>query len=241
MTRRKPSAAPVAGALAELLAAATDPACDLVEASELAGVVAQRGDLALERRADVDQLVRLVRAPQVELGDLPRPEALVEVLAEVERVACGREDGVDGRLADGAMIGMVDPLVVDEEDGRVVGHDDLGPERPDGARDALAQAQRRLDLAVGLVEEVDALDPDLGGRRALLALAQDHESVDIGRGVVAALVAARDEQVADAAPSLTQRATVPAAPNSMSSGWAATTRTRSGVGSLSSGIGLRRS
>ena len=81
-------------------------------------------DLLVERRSDVDQLVRLVGAPQVQLADLPGFEALVEVLSEVQRVAGGREDGVDRGQADRAVVRVVDPLVVDEEDGRVVGHDD---------------------------------------------------------------------------------------------------------------------
>ena len=119
------------------------------------------------------------------------------MLAEVERIASGREDGVDRHLADRAMVRMVHPLVVDEQDGGVVRHDHLRPERSNRVRDPLPQAQRRLDLPVRLVEELDAVDADLGGGRSLLALPQLREGRDIGGRVVAALVAARREQVAN--------------------------------------------
>jgi hypothetical protein len=92
---------------------------------------------------------------------------------------------------------MVDPLVVDEQDRRVVGHDDLWPIGADGPRDLLAQPQRRLHLPIRLVEEVDARHADLGRRSPLLALALHDEGVDVGRRIVAPLVAARDEEVAD--------------------------------------------
>jgi ribosome-binding ATPase YchF (GTP1/OBG family) len=42
-----------------------------------------RRDLRVERLTDVDDLVRLVRAPQEQLGDLPRREPGLDVLARV--------------------------------------------------------------------------------------------------------------------------------------------------------------
>ena len=75
-------------------------------------------------------------------------------------------------------------------------HDDLRPKGADGVGDPLAKGERWLDLAVGLVEEVDARDAQLRGERALLGLAQARESADVRVGVVASLVAAGDHQVA---------------------------------------------
>src|SRR5918992_5612425 len=181
----------IAGALTELLAAPADPSSDVLERPELAGMTAQCRDLGVQGRTDVDELVRLVRAPQEQLGDLPRREPGLDVLAEVERVARRREDRIDGRLSHRPMIGMVHPLVVDEQHGRVMGHDDLGLELANDTRDPLAQLERRLHLAVGLVEELDAVDADLGGRGALLPLPQLCERHRIGARIVAALVAAR--------------------------------------------------
>ncbi len=56
--------------------------------------------------------------------------------------------------------------------------------------------ERWLDLAIGLVQEVDACDADLGGRGSLLALTENDERLHVGRGIVAALVPARDQQIA---------------------------------------------
>src|SRR5688500_9952170 len=187
----------IARPLAELLAAAPDPARDLVEGPELAGVMPERRDLPVEGCTDVDNLVRLVGAPQEQLGDLPRSDAIVEMLAKVERVAGGGKDGIDGALADGAMIGMVDPFVVHEEHRRVMRHHDLRAEGSNGVGEALAKPERWLNLAVRLVEEIDALDPDLGRGGALLLIAQADEFMDVGVRIVGALVAARDKQVPD--------------------------------------------
>ena len=148
--------------------------------------------------ADVDELVRLVRAPQEQLADLPGLETLGDLLGEVERVARGRKDRVDGGLADGAVVRVVDPLVVHEQHGRVVRHHHVGAELANRPGQAPAEGERRLDLAVGLVEEVDGIDADLGRRGSLLALAKLGKGRHIGVRVVAALVAARDDEVAGA-------------------------------------------
>ena len=57
-----------------------------------------------------------------------------------------------------------------------------GRSSADRVRDPLAQPQRRLHLAVGLVEEVHARDADLGRGGSLLALAQGGQRLDVGVG-----------------------------------------------------------
>ena len=74
ITRRNPSAARVPGALTELLGRPSHPALGLVEVAELALVQRSARTLRSSVVADVDELVRLVRAPQEQLGDLPRLE-----------------------------------------------------------------------------------------------------------------------------------------------------------------------
>src|SRR5438105_237651 len=76
--------------VAALLSRATKPPLGIGEARELALVAAQGCDLAVERVADVDQLVRLVRAPQEQLGHLPGLESGFDLLPEVERIPSGR-------------------------------------------------------------------------------------------------------------------------------------------------------
>ena len=58
-------------------------------------------------------------------------------------------------------------------------------------------AQRWFDLPVGLVEELDPVDADLRRRGALLSLPELGKGRDVGGRVVAALVAARGEEVAN--------------------------------------------
>src|SRR5918999_182322 len=77
----------IAGALTELLAAPPNPSRDVLERPELAGMTDHCRDLGIQGRTDVDELIRLVRAPQEELGDLPRRQPGLDVLAEVEWIA----------------------------------------------------------------------------------------------------------------------------------------------------------
>ena len=59
----------------------------------------QRPFLLLHHGPDIDMHVRLVAAPEPELGDLVRLEAVREQLRERQAVAGAREDRVDGRIA----------------------------------------------------------------------------------------------------------------------------------------------
>ena len=147
----------IAGALAELLAAATDPARDLVEAIGTGWRGARSAAILRSMRA---RRCRPAGSPRsCSTGRARRPSTARGPPSRCSRKLSGSR--AVGKTAstvtwpDRAMVGMVDPLVVDEQDGRVVGHDDLRAERADRVRDPLAQAQRRLDLPVRLVEEVD--------------------------------------------------------------------------------------
>ena len=94
------------------------------------------------------------------------------------------------------MIGMVHPLVVHEEHRRIVSHHDLGLKSANGVGDPFAESQARLDLAIGLIQEVDTRHAELCGRSALLPLAPSGQLAWVDRGVVASLVSPGDEQVA---------------------------------------------
>src|SRR5205823_6922403 len=78
---------PIPSTIAKLLRGTTEPALGVGEIRELALMAAKRRDLAVEGLTDVDELVRLVGAPEEHLGDLPGLQARIQMLAEVERVS----------------------------------------------------------------------------------------------------------------------------------------------------------
>ncbi len=158
-----------------------------------------------------DELVRLVRAPQVQLGDLPRLHA--------------RRRGARRKFSGSRAVGNTASTVTCPTarwsgwlthsllTNRTVGSWVI---TISGRTARMARVIRSrsasdgLDLAVRLVEEVDALTPSRGRGCAARARAA-RPARRRRRRVVAALVAARDQQVADRRrPRPTHRATVPA-------------------------------
>ena len=177
--------------LAFLGGPAPDPPVEPVGIVDLAGVGAQRVELALERGRDVDPGVGSIGPEQVEPADPVRRQAGSGERREGHRVARGRIDGVDGGHAGRPVVRVVDPAALVEEGVRVGGEDRVGAEGPDLAHELLAQGQVVGQRPIRLVEERDAGVADDRRGRTLLGLAQGGQDERVGVGVLAALVAAR--------------------------------------------------
>src|SRR5882724_5895138 len=111
-----------------------------VEAGHLALVAHEGGDLAVDRLRDVDDDVRLVRAPVPELADLVRRQPRLAVIAVLE-------------VADAV---------------GVVHEDRVRPVLPDGPHDVAEELARVLEEAVGVAEHHHVLDAHEVGGGALL-------------------------------------------------------------------------
>ncbi len=118
-----------------------------------------------------------------------RPKLVAE-----EEVVTGGNDGVDRAHAGRAVVGM--KLV---QAPRIVGHDQAWPQLPDGQAELLAQPHARLDLAVQPAQKVDVRHTQPPRRLTLLAFASGSQLDWIDLKVMAALVAAGDDQVRDVA------------------------------------------
>ena len=156
----------------------------------------QRGKLGVDRLADVHPGVGFFGTVQVEPLDVVRLEAFLQQLGE-EQARPGRgEDGVRRCLGGGAVVGVVDVPVAVEHRLRVAGHDHVGLVRADEFGQLLAQGERRLELAVGVVQVDGLFDAEQVIRGVLLALAQAGEVRLVGgimRRVVGPRVAAGDD------------------------------------------------
>ena len=121
--------------------------------ANLAEVGLERRDLQVDRVLDVDEDVREVGAAEVDLFDLVRLEALAEQLREDERIARGGVDRVEGGVAAGPVVGVVDVALGRPAGRRVLADDDVRLEAADLADDVAAQAERVLEDAVLIVRE----------------------------------------------------------------------------------------
>src|SRR3972149_672405 len=81
-----------------LLRVALKPVLEVAEhaALDLAFVLLQRGDLAFQEAGDVLAVIRPLRPCDPHVVPLPRLEAAGDVLREEVRIACARENRVEG-------------------------------------------------------------------------------------------------------------------------------------------------
>ena len=171
-TIRRPSAAVAPIVRALLARPRPDPVGQALRVVDLAGMCAERLDLALERRRDVDPGVAPVRPEEVDPADLVgRQPAPVEP-RERHRVPRRRVDRVDRGDPGGSMVGVVDPAALVDDRLGVGGEDGVRSEGPDLADELLAQGEVVGEGAVGLVEEADPGVADDRRGRPLLGLAQ---------------------------------------------------------------------
>src|SRR5215467_8231432 len=123
-----------------------DPAylgCHAFAVTELTDVLAQRGDLALERAADVDEFGGRVGGGQPDLRGVVRLPAL----------------GLQLRVVRRQMRGRIERVERDEHLGAVV------TDQPD---DVTAQGNCIVELAIDVVEELHRCDSQMSSRAPLL-------------------------------------------------------------------------
>ena len=101
---------------------------------------------------------------------------------------------------------------------RVLRDDPVGADAPDLADDVAAGVPRVLEIAVRVAEERDISHAEDAGGRALLRLAQRRQALRRHGRVVRAAVTAGEQAVEDLAAVRDHCATLPAHPNSASSG-----------------------
>ena len=189
-----------AGTELELLADGRDPTANPLvhpgRVGELALMAVQRGELALDVVGDVDGAIGPRRAHHPDLGHRPRLQPLGHQLWEGELVAGIGVDGTERGFSSGEVIGMagVDPGQVSL---RALGDDALGTHLTDDAGQVPTQVQRRLQPAVGVTEEDEVLDADLGSGGGLLATAHRADLAASDRRVEPAGVAVSDQAVRD--------------------------------------------
>ena len=163
----------------------------------------QRLDLRLDDVADINGEVRLLGAPDEDLLHLVRLQPFVQVLREVEPVARGRIDGIDGGEAGGAVVRVVDEAVAHDELRRVVGEDSVGLDHADVshhiAQELAAGGQLAIDVAI---KKEDVLHAQHVGGGLLLLAAHRDESVRRHRWVVRALRAVGADEVVELPPLL---------------------------------------
>src|SRR5438309_1941713 len=94
--------------------------------ADLALVFPQGCDLEVDGLTDINPDIGLVRAGQVDLFDFVWLEPFVEQLGEHQARVGARNDGVERRLARGAMVGMVDVALAAPASRRVGRHDNVG-------------------------------------------------------------------------------------------------------------------
>ncbi len=169
---------------------------ELVDVADLALVLGKRSDLLIERWADVDPVVGLLRAPKEDFPDLVGFQSFDFVLEVVEAVSRGWEDRIEDGSADGAMIWMIDSLVRVNA-GWIVCYDGVGPDPPDLADDGLAKMVGWGELAILEVQEVDLFPTDLSDGVALLLFSNLGQALGCHVRVVTALVAAGTYEVKD--------------------------------------------
>src|SRR5439155_3232526 len=126
----------------------------------------QRGDLAVERRADVEPDVWIPRAEQEHARYAVLLEAVPQLFGEEQMVARG-DDAVERARPGNAMVGMdlvMAPGIVREHH--------VGLVLPDDPASFATELHRSLELAVLMPEEHEFLDPDGLAGGALFGLAR---------------------------------------------------------------------
>ena len=146
ITRRNPSAALVAGALAELLCPGGAPTRAVsLEVAELACMKPRGRATFASRQSPVMSTIWFASfvLHRKSSATFHGPTPALPVLREVERIARGREDRVDRHLPDRTMVRVVHPLVVHEQHRWIVAssRSPVSP-RANGVRDALAKGER---------------------------------------------------------------------------------------------------
>ena len=162
-----------------------------LEVVDLAGVGAERLELAVQRRGHVDPDVGVVRPEEVQPPDPVRREAAACEPRERHRVARRRVRRVDRRHARGAVVGVVHAVGAMEDRLGVGREDGVRTEGADLADEVLAEGQVVGQRTVGSVQERDPGVADHVGRGPLLRLADRRELERVEVRVLAALVAAR--------------------------------------------------
>ena len=162
---------------------------------ELASVLAQRLDLAVEGRRDVDEEVALGPERDPHLFDLVGLKALLQQRAERTRVARVRVDGGHRGLAHREVVGMRAAHRGIEHPARDVGDHELGLVFADHADDVAAQLEVRCQVPILVAEELDPLDAQHPGRGPLLAHPDRDQLGVFLLGVLPALPAVGDDDV----------------------------------------------
>ncbi len=159
----------------------------------------KRPGLDLEDSLDVYPHVRLQRAVDIDRAHPMRLKARRQKLREdVARLRRG-EHGIQGCRGCRAMIGMVYVSVAIEAHRRIPTEHHLGLEAADFARQVAPQAERRLQGAVGIVQQDYLLHPQDGRRSALFLLADARQLPGGHMRIIRAAVASRADDVADGA------------------------------------------
>jgi hypothetical protein len=126
-----------------------------------------------------------------------RLQTFGELLGEEQRVPRAREHRVERHRAGRPVVGVVVVPVLEEPCGRVARDERRRPDPPDRPDDAFANLGGVLELAVVHVHDRGGREPeDLRGRLGL-ARPRARELGSIGRGVVRASVAVRQDQEMD--------------------------------------------
>ena len=213
--------------------AAAQHALQVVVVGGLADVRPQRGEFAVVRVGDVDEVIGAVRAAgEPHLPDRPRLEALVAQLRERERVACVRVDRVrrPPRRPRGDPGGSAGNPRSHRRSGLGIDQDPVGPDLADYPGDVTAQLdRRRRRCRRGYPEERARRAPRRTAAAARCSASRSGGISELAGVVVeaAGVTAVTRRYDTSRCRRRTQVATVPAAPKSTSSGWAATHRTRS--------------
>ena len=169
---------------------------------ELARVAEQRLDLALERGGDVDPRVRLERAREVHRAR-PSARRAPRRAARGSSAGCPAAGATASSVAQPviAVVAVVEVAVAEEHRGRVGAAHDVGPDRAHAAHELEPQRAVVGELAVGVVEVMRARDAEHARRGRGLLDAELRQRVEVGVGIVGALVAAgRDERRAPRRP-----------------------------------------
>ena len=123
-----------------------------------------------------------------------------EEIGKGQAVAGGRKDRVERRLAGRAVVGMVDVALLVPADGRILANDDVRPQLPDDADQLPAHRQVGYEHRVRVAQEDDVADTQHVAGGPLLGLAGLDQQLRGHRRIVAALVAAGQQDVGQLVP-----------------------------------------
>ena len=112
----------------------------LVESiADLADVLAQAVELALEAVGDVDPDVGVLRRRHEHFAHLVGQQVVDQQLGEDVRVARRRVDGVQAGVTRGAMVGMIEVAIAAETHRRILANHRVGAKTSDFADDVAPQ------------------------------------------------------------------------------------------------------